>query len=244
MKIGKPERMIINGKRLDGRGLYDLRPIKMRVGVLKNADGSSYLEWGGNKILCAVHGPRELHPKHLAKPDKAMLRCIYSMATFSVKERKKPGPDRRSIELSKVIREALENVIFLHLFPQTVIDVYIKVLQSDGGTRCASIVAASLALADAGIPMKDLVSACAAGKVDGEIVLDLFEIEDNYGEADLPVAIVPKTGEIVLLQMDGNLTKDEFKKALDLAISGAMKVYELQKKTLYERYGERYETER
>ncbi len=237
MKVGKPEKLIVNGKRLDGRAFDELRPIKIKAGVLKRADGSCYLEWGKNKIIAACYGPREVHPRHLARPDRAILRCVYKMAPFSVKERKKPGPDRRSVELSKVITEALENVVFLNLFPRSAIDVYIEVLQAEGGTRCASLTAASVALADAGVPMKDLVAACAAGKVDGEIVLDLFELEDNYGEADLPVGIVPRTGEITLLQMDGNLTREEFEKALDLAIKGALQVYELQKAALKEKYG-------
>ncbi len=237
MKAGAPEKFIIDGKRLDGRAVDELRPIKIEAGVLKRADGSCYLEWGGNRVIAACYGPREIHPRHEARSDKAVLRTYYRMAPFSVHERKRPGPDRRSVELSKVIRMALENVVFLHLFPMTVIDVYIEILQAQAGTRCAGITAASVALADAGIPMKDLVPACAAGKVGGEIVLDLFDIEDNYGEADLPVAIVPRTGEVALLQMDGNLTQEEFEKAFKMAVDGCMQVYEKQKEALKRRYG-------
>lgn len=236
MKVGKPERLIVNGKRLDGRDFDEMREIKIKAGVLERADGSAYVEWGGNKILAACYGPREVHPKHLVKPDKALLRCIYSMAPFSVSDRKKPGPDRRSIEISKVTRQALEPVVFTRLFPRTAIDIFIEVLQASGGTRCAGITAASVALADAGIPMQDLVPACAAGKVDGEIVLDLFDLEDNYGEGDMPVAIIPRKKEITLLQMDGKFTREEFEKAFKLAIKGCMHVYEKQKQALKERY--------
>ena len=236
MKVGKPEKLIVNGKRLDGRDFDQMREIKIKAGILKRADGSAYVEWGGNKILATCYGPREVHPRHLIRPDKALLRCIYSMAPFSVNERKRPGPDRRSVEISKVIRNALEPVVFTRLFPRTAIDVFIEVLQASGGTRCAGITAAAVALADAGIPMRDLVSACAAGKVDGEIVLDLFDLEDNYGEGDLPVALIPRKREITLLQMDGKFTKEEFKKALKLALDGCMQVYEKQKQALKERY--------
>jgi exosome complex component RRP41 len=128
-------------------------------------------------------------------------------------ERKNPAPSRREVELSKVTREAIEPMIFTELFPRTAIDVFIEVLQSDGGTRCAGITAASLALADAGIPLRDLVAACAAGKIDGQIVLDLDEMEDQKGEADVPIAFTPRTGEITLLQMDGSLTRTEFESA-------------------------------
>jgi exosome complex component RRP41 len=237
MKVGEPEKFIIDGKRLDGRALDELRPIKIEAGVLKRADGSAYVEWGGNKVMAACYGPRELHPRHLARPDRALLRCTYNMAPFSVSDRKRPGPDRRSIEISKVTRQALEPVVFTHLYPRTAIDVFIEILQANAGTRCSGITAAAVALADAGVPMADLVSACAAGKVGGEIVLDLFDIEDNYGEADLPVAIAPRKGEITLLQMDGHLTREEFEKAFNLAIKGCMKVYELQKKALKDKYG-------
>ncbi len=237
MKVGEPEKFIINGKRLDGRKPDEMRDVKIKAGVLKRADGSAYLEWGGNKVIAACYGPREVHPRHKARSHKAILRCIYNMAPFSVNDRKRPGPDRRSNEISKVTREALEPVVFTNLFPMTAIDIFIEILQANAGTRCTGITAASVALADAGIPMRDLVPACAAGKVGGEIVLDLFDLEDNYGEADLPVAIIPKSGEVSLLQMDGNLTEAEFKKAFKLALQGCEKVYEVQKKALKEKYG-------
>lgn len=237
MKSGKPEKFVTNGRRLDGRALDELRDIKAEVGILKRADGSCYVEWGGNKVMAACYGPREVHPKHMQRPERAILRCTYNMAPFSVTDRKRPGPDRRSSEISKVTRQALEQVVFTNLFPRTAIDVFIEVLQANAGTRCVGITAASLALADAGIPMRDLVSACAAGKVGGEIVLDLFDIEDNFGEADLPVAMVPRKGEITLLQMDGNFTYEELQKALKLAIGGCKKVYEIQKDALKRKYG-------
>ena len=235
----KPEELKLideNGYRIDGRKKYELRKVNMKVGVLKNANGSAYVEWGKNKILAAVYGPREIHPKHLQRPDRAILRVRYNMAPFSVEERKKPGPDRRSVEISKVIRGALEPAVILELFPRTSIDVFIEVLQADAGTRVAGIVAASLALADAGIPMKDLVSACAAGKIEDEIVLDLNKEEDNYGTADVPVAIMPIKNDITLLQMDGYLTKGEFLEAVRLAIKGAKAVYQKQREALKERY--------
>lgn len=224
------------GLRVDGRKFDELRPIKICVGVLEKADGSAYIEWGKNKILVAVYGPREAHPRHLALVDKTLFRCRYHMAPFSTDERKNPAPSRREIELSKVIREGIEPAVFTELYPRTSIDVFIEVLQSEGGTRCAGITATSLALADAGIPIKDLVVACASGKVDGQVVLDLNDLEDQKGEADLPVAIIPRTGEVTLLQMDGHLTQEEFEKALKLAIEGCKKIYEMQKEALKKKY--------
>lgn len=225
-----------NDVRLDGRGLKDLRPIKIEVGVLGNADGSAYIEQGKNKILAAVYGPKEAHPKHLSIPDRALLRCRYHMAPFSVEERKSPAPSRREVELSKVIRQALEPAVFVKYYPRTSIDTFIEVLQADGGTRCAAITVASLALADAGIPMRGLVSACAAGKVEGRLVLDLNDVEDKEGEADLPLALMPNSNAVTLLQMDGNLTIDEFEQALNMAVEGCKQIHERQKETLKAKY--------
>jgi len=233
----KSEKLIDKkGLRLDGRKADELRSIKIEVGALSNADGSAYIELGKNKILAAVYGPKELHPKHLALPDRMFLRCRYHMAPFSVQERKSPAPSRREIELSKVIRESLEPSIFLEYYPRTGIDVFVEVLQADGSTRCASITAASLAIADAGIPMRDLVVACSAGKIDDTIVLDLMDTEDKMGTADVPVALMPNLNAITLLQRDGILTSEEFEKALNLALEGCMKIYAMQKEALKAKY--------
>jgi len=226
-----------NGKRLDGRGLDELRPIKMKVGVLSRADGSAYIEWGKNKVVAAVYGPREAQPRHIQNPLRGIVQATYNMVSFSVTDRKRPGPDRRSMEISKIISEALEAAVVTESFPRTTVDVSIEILQADAGTRCAGLTAASLALADAGVPMKDLVVACAAGKVEGQVVLDLLKEEDNYGQADLPVAMMPKNEEIVLLQMDGHMTQEEFDRALSMAMDGCRKVYEMQKETLRKSVG-------
>jgi exosome complex component RRP41 len=237
MSQKKTEKLIDEkGIRTDGRKANDVRPVKIEVGVLGNADGSAYIEMGKNKILAAVYGPREIHPKHQALPDRAALRCRYHMAPFSVQERKSPAPSRREQELSKVIRESLEPSIFSEYYPRTAIDLFIEVLQADGGTRCAGIAVASLALADAGIPMRDLVSACAAGKVDGQLVLDLNDVEDKGGEADMPVAYMPNQNAITLLQMDGMLTGEEFETVLNMGLEGCKQISLLQKEALKAKY--------
>lgn len=116
------------GLRIDGRKLDELRPIKMEVGLLKNADGSAYVEHGRNKILVAVFGPRDAHPKHFSNPNRAVLRCRYHMAPFSTSERKSPAPSRRELEISKIIRDSLEPVIFSEYYPRSMIDIFIEVL--------------------------------------------------------------------------------------------------------------------
>ncbi|ADE36319.1 exosome complex exonuclease Rrp41 [Methanohalophilus mahii] len=233
----KPERFIDDeGLRLDGRRVDEIRPMKVEMGVLSRADGSCYLEWGNNKVLAAVYGPRELHPRRMQKPNEVLVRYKYNMASFSVEDRIRPGPSRRSTEISKVSGEAFEPVVMTQYYPGAVIDVFAEVLQADAGTRTAAINAATLALADAGIPMKGLVSACAVGKVDGQLVLDLNKPEDNYGQADLPVAMT-QDGEITLLQMDGHLTPEELEEGLEMVKKGCQQIIEIQREALISRYG-------
>ena len=237
----KPEKFIDeNGIRSDGRRANEIRDVKIEVGVLSRADGSCYLEFGKNKVMAAVYGPREVHPRHQQKSNRAIVRYKYNMASFSVEDRKRPGPDRRSIEVSKVSREALEDQVFTEYFPKSAIDIFVEVLQADAGTRTAALNAASVALADAGIPMRSLVSACAVGKVDDTLVLDLNKDEDNYGQADMPIAMTPD-GKITLLQMDGHLTEEEFKQGLEMAQEGCRQVYEMQRKALIDYYAKKTE---
>ena len=224
-------------KRYDGREPKELRPIKIESGVLPNADGSAYIEMGRNKIIVGVFGPREMHPKRLSKPNTATLRCRYHMAPFSVDPRRSPAPSRRDNEISMVMRYALEPAIFLERYPRSAIDVYAEILEADGGTRTASINAATVALVDAGIPMRDLVSSCAAGKIDDTIVLDLGDYEDKDGQADVPVAYMPKLGKVTLLQMDGVLSPDEFEQCVNLAIEGCNQIYQVQLEALKKKYG-------
>jgi len=224
------------GIRLDGRRFDELRPIRIEAGILGRADGSAYIEWGGNKVLAAVYGPREAHPRHLQDPARALVQCRYNMAPFSVSDRKRPGPDRRSVEISKIISEAFASVVFVEQFPRTAVDIYIEVLQAEAGTRCAGLTAASVALADAGVPMRDLVTSCASGKIGGVVCLDLNKDEDNFGEADCPMAVVPRTGDIVLLQMDGHLSYDEFQKAMRLSLDATSRIYDMQRDALRRRY--------
>ena len=223
--------------RYDGRKPDEIRPLKIVSGVLPNADGSAYIEMGRNKILVGVFGPREMHPKRLSQPDRAVLRCRYQMAPFSVDPRRSPAPSRRDTEIGMVMRFALEPAIFLERYPRAVIDVYAEILEAYGGTRTACINAATVALVDAGIPMRDLVSSCAAGKMDGKIILDLGDYEDKEGDADVPIAYMPKLEQITLLQMDGMLKTDDFESSVQLAIEGCKQIAEVQREALKAKYG-------
>lgn len=226
-------------KRLDGRKPDELRKIEAKAGVIERADGSAYFKIGNTVAYAAVYGPRDLHPRFLQNPQKGVLRCNYNMMAFSgIGNRVRPGPSRRSKEISMVTENALLPVINLDEFPNTVVDVFIEFPQTDAGSRCAGICAASIALADAGIPMKDLVAAVAAGKVDKMLLVDPNYEEESYeGEvADVPMAVVPSTGEITLLQMDGLISKDDLMKVLNMGKDACKKIHEIQKRVLKERY--------
>ncbi len=229
-------KLIKNSIRIDGRKLDDLRPIEAKVGILKRANGSAYFRIGNTIAIAGVMGPRKVYPKHMEEADRAILRTDYRMAPFSTTDRSRPGPNRRSNEISMVTRKALEPVLLLEEFPKTSIDVYIEIIQADASTRCAGINAAALALADAGIPMKDLVASCSAGIVENHVVLDVAGKEDTSGDLDLPIAYYPKKKQITLLQMDGMVPPEQFKKILHLAVKGCEKIYEEQKKALRARY--------
>ena len=230
-------------ERIDGRKVDEMRPVTIETGVIPNADGSAYIEMGRNKIIAGVYGPREMHPKRLSKPNRGVLRVRYHMAPFSVDPRRSPAPSRRDKEIGQVMVDAIEPALFLERYPRSVIDVYVEIIQADGGTRCAAVNAAAVALVDAGIPMKDLVAACAAGKMNGKVLLDLGDHEDKEGEADVPIAYMPKLDEITLLQMDGIMTADETVEAIEMAVKGCKDIYEIQREALKKKYGMTEEAE-
>lgn len=223
-------------KRSDGRKFNELREIKAKVGVVPNADGSAMFAFGDTVAIAAVYGPRKLHPQHMQNPSTGILRCNYDLLSFSVYERKKPGPSRRSKEISKVTEWALAPAVFLEEFPNTVIDVEIYILQADAGTRTAGINAASMALAHAGIPMRDLVCSVALGKNDKQLIVDLTKEEEDYhegeGATDFAVAKLANHDEFTLMQMDGKIQPPLVPELIELAKESSIKIYEAQKNAL------------
>ena len=227
-------------KRLDNRGFEETRHIEAKVGIIPNADGSACFKIGNTWAYAAVYGPRNLHPKFLQDPQKGILRCNYNMMPFSSSnERVKPGGSRRSKEISMVTEKALLPVLDLKEYPNSVVDVFIELPQTEAGSRCAGICAASMALADAGLLMKDLVAAVSVGKVGSKLLVDLDYTEESYPDADvadIPVAMTPNLGQVTLLQMDGKVKKEDISKLLDMAKRTCMKIYEVQKQALKEKY--------
>ncbi|KVH97290.1 Exoribonuclease, phosphorolytic domain 1 [Cynara cardunculus var. scolymus] len=225
------------GLRLDGRRPMEMRQLRAEIGAVSGADGSAMFEMGNTKVIAAVYGPREVQHRSQMVNDKALIRCEYTMANFSTGDRtRKPKGDRRSTEISLVIRQTMEACILTHLMPRSQIDIFVQVLQADGGkrkilishskhlicyasqllftffsgTRSACINAATLALADAGIPMRDLVTSCSSGYLNSTPLLDLNYVEDSAGGPDVT--------------MDAKLPMDIFENVMQLATEGCKAV--------------------
>ena len=130
-------------------------------------------------------------------------------------------------------------VVDLSKFPNSVIDVFIELPQTDAGSRCAGITAASMALADAGLIMKDMVPAVAVGMVGDTAVVDLSyheEQPEGMEAVDIPIAIVPSTEEITLLQMDGLIDKEQLLKVIELGKSACSAIAEVQRNAIKAKY--------
>ena len=225
-------------KRFDGRDFDEIRPMEAKAGVIKRAVGSGWFKIGKTEALAAVYGPRDLFPRFLKNPEKGILRVNYNMMPFSTgTDRVRPGPSRRSKEISAVAAKALRPVVDLSDCPNSVVDIFIELPQADAGTRCAGICAAAIALADAGIPMKDMVAAIAVGRIMDKIVVDLNYDEDSHEDGvDIPLAMLCNSKEISLLQMDGDISIEMFQEAVQKAQGAIDKIFEVQKAALKGRF--------
>ncbi|VVB74640.1 Exosome complex component Rrp41 [Candidatus Tiddalikarchaeum anstoanum] len=227
-------------KRFDKRGFDELRPISMDIGVLDNADGSARVQVGDTVAIAGVFGPQKVRPKHMEDTEKLIIKCYYDLMSFSVTDRARPGPSRRSIELGLVIKNAVEKAIFVEEYPKSMIQLFIEIPQADAGSRCAAVIASSLALADAGIMMRGLVPAVAVGKIDDKICVDITKHEEDYheggGATDIPIAYIPALDEITLLQLDGKVTKNELMQAINAGTKACKKIHEMMKQAIKKKY--------
>ena len=224
-------------KRPDGRKIDELRPMSAKVGVVPNADGSAMFSFGDTIAVAAVYGPKKMHPQHSQDPEKGTLRCTYNMLSFSVTDRIRPGPSRRSQEISKISEWAIEPVLMIDKFPNAVIDVHVNIVQANASTRCAGINAAVLALAHAGISMKDLVSSVSIGKLDKDLVVDVSKEEEDWedgeGATDIPITFTGD-GRLTHIQLDGKIDSKQLKESIKLAREACKEIHDLQKNVLKE----------
>ncbi|KAI8909527.1 ribosomal protein S5 domain 2-type protein [Gorgonomyces haynaldii] len=178
------------GLRMDGRRPNELKRFHTRLSPIQSADGSAFLSQGNTQVLCLVYGPKQPTKK------QGLLNVVFNIARFS-----HVGSKERLLELSQLIVQTFEPVILKHTFPKSQIDVYIQVLQTDGSILAAAINATSLALADAGIPMLDLVVGVSGGFGSGQALLDLNASEENLETPQLTIGYLPRSQKISSLHV-------------------------------------------
>ncbi|XP_042424117.1 exosome complex component RRP41 homolog [Zingiber officinale] len=221
----------LTGFRLDGRRPNDIRQIRAEIGVVAKADGSALFEMGNTKVIAAVYRPTEVQNKGQQINNQALVRCEYSMANFSTRDLQE---DQRGTEISLVICQTMEACILVHLMPCSQIDIFVQVLQADGETRSACINAATLTLADACFPMRDIVTSCSAGYLSSTPLLHLNYVEDSARGPDVTVGILAKMDKVTLLQMGSKLPIDIFENVMQLAIEGCKAIAQYIREVLLE----------
>jgi ribonuclease PH len=237
--------------RADGRLPHQLRPITFRNGIAPHATGSTLVEWGNTRVICAVT-IEETVPKWMQsqKITGGWLTAEYSMLPYSTLGRKardisKLKLDGRSQEIQRLIGRALRAALDLELLGSRTVWIDCDVLQADGGTRTASItggyVALGLALkklrAEGKIttqPLKVGVAAVSLGVVADLPLLDLAYTEDRDASVDLNL-VMDDSGRFIELQASGEestFSTDQLQAMLTLGQAGVREILAIQKAAL------------
>lgn len=198
-----------------GRALDELRPISLEVGVNRWAEGSAQVSWGDTRVLATVSVDERL-PPHLRGSGvrHGWLTAEYALLPRSTevrRPRERLYAGGRTQEIQRLIGRALRSTVDLHAFPKRTLVVDVDVLQADGGTRCAGIVAGYAALhqlADRAIrdgslsewPLRHEVAAVSVGLIEGQARTDLDYREDDAATLDLNVVA---TGDGRLIEVQG-----------------------------------------
>ncbi|KAJ2941307.1 hypothetical protein O0L34_g3506 [Tuta absoluta] len=170
-----------NDVRKDGRTLDEARSMCMffaRTDMVSQAKGSAYVELKKTKVVCSVFDPREI-PHQNEFSQLGQIFCEVKFASFSCRERRPHAPDSEEKALSVALRQALEPAVCRHLFPNYQIDVFIYIMEHDGACLAATINAAGLALANAAVPMYDIITACSVAVIGDQMFIDPTEAEEH-----------------------------------------------------------------
>uniref|UniRef100_A0A023GHI3 Exosome complex component MTR3 n=1 Tax=Amblyomma triste TaxID=251400 RepID=A0A023GHI3_AMBTT len=202
-----------SGKRHDGRQFGDVRPIFLKTGVVSQAKGSAYVEMGNTKVVCSVYGPREI-ARRKDFTYKGQINCEFRFAQYSCQIRRQHLNDSEALHFSQLLEEALAPVVCLHKFPKSTVDVFVYVLENDGGALASAITTAGLALADAGIDMYDVVIGCSLRQDGSTCLLDPTYREEtapvgaeniDRGFGRMTLAFMPALQQVAALVQDGDL---------------------------------------
>ena len=222
------------GLRLDGRRAHEPRQTRCSFDVSKQVDGSACFEQGLTRVVAVVQGPREVSRRSEQQHDRAVVNVEYSERPYSTSERRARKGDRIWTERATTIRSTLESVLMLELYPRTQIDIFISIEHADGGKLSAAINAASLALVDAGVAMRDFVVSCSCGFLERTPLVDLCHAEEVADGPEMPLAIFAKSEEVALLQIDSKVPLDVFEELLGLAVRGCRQIHDVLKNELRE----------
>lgn len=246
--IRRTDLLALSNLRDDGRRPHEIRRLRVQLGPLAtggctNSSGSALVEMGLTVAMTTVTGPLACLRRSDELPDRAILDVSVQQAPFapSGDRRISSNNDRRLIELSHLIKRALEATLLLQLYPKSRIQICVIILADDGGRLCAAINSASMACVDAGIPMKDLLCSCSAGYAgEGTTLVDLNRREESsHGgqpAVNLPCAILPQRSTIVLSQCEARLPDTEtLDRVLDAAIEGCRAVFDVLQAATRER---------
>lgn len=227
------------------REALQMRGHFLRTGVVSNASGSAYVEQGQTKVLCSVHGPRTKQQGMSEYSDKGELTCDVRFAPFAQLDTSRLDNRQSTDEkhMSQVIRRALIASVQLHRFPKSVLDIHVLVLQDDGSALATAITSASLALADAGVDLFDIVAACMVAVVPSEnktktgtesmtLVVDPTASEEKAAPATVLVARMPALDQVTELKVAGCVEFDTMGTTLSTALEGCVAVAKLMKEQL------------
>ncbi|MCB2156581.1 ribonuclease PH [bacterium] len=233
--------------RIDGRMPADLREIKITPNYLRFAEGSVLMEWGNNKIICAATVAPNVPPWMIGKGE-GWVTAEYSMLPRSGKQRNvrdvyRNYPNARAIEIQRLIGRALRAVCDMSAFGERMITIDCDVVESDGGTRTASITGGFVALALAIENLrkagqigkkpiiKDYLAAVSVGIVEGRAVSDLNYMEDSQAETDMNV-VMTGCGDYVEIQgtaEENPFSATQLQDLLGLAKDSTQKLIAMQK---------------
>jgi len=223
--------------RADGRADDQLRPIGIIPGFVETADGSALISVGRTRVICTA-SVEESVPAWMRGRGRGWVTAEYAMLPASTGERKtrdisRGKLDGRTNEIQRLIGRSLRAVVDMEALGERTVWLDCDVLQADGGTRCASICGAWVALRlalgrlvdDGGLerlPLTDSIAAVSVGMVDGRPLLDLAYVEDSRAESDMNVVM---TGSGLLVEVQATAEGSTFSRAeldglLDLAETG------------------------
>jgi ribonuclease PH len=225
-----------------GRAADELRPVTIQPGFVSTATGSALISAGETRVICTASHTDGV-PKWLSGSGRGWVTAEYGMLPASTGDRKqrdvtKGRPDGRTVEIQRLIGRALRGVVDFGALGENTIYLDCDVLTADGGTRCASITGAYVALALAcevlkgrGVlersPLTGSIAAVSCGIVDGAALLDLDYSEDSTAEVDANVVM---TGDGGLVEVQATAERTPLSRAnLDELLALAAKgIAELQ----------------